>query len=421
MADFDVLIIGAGLAGLSCARHLHQKGVAFQIVEASDGVGGRVRTDEVEGFLLDRGFQVLLTAYPEARRVLDYEALALRSFYPGALVWWHGRFHKVADPWRKPLDGLRSIANPVGTFADKLRVGSLRRRVREGPVARLFRQPATTTEQALRDHGFTDQMIDRFFRPFLGGIFLNRELQTSSRMFTFVFRMFAEGETAVPAKGIGQIPAQMAAALPPGSVRLNSKVTAVEDGRVVLASGETITAETIVVATDGPTAAGLIGDPIEPPASLSVTCLYFAADHSPLRQPLLVLDGEGRGPVNNMHIASIVTPACAPPGQHLISTTVLGNPKERDGELATAVRTQLAGWFGPEVNLWRHLRTYRIVHAQPAQAPPALRPPQRPVQLRPGLYVCGDHRDNASIHGAMVSGRRTAEAILYDRPVQVGK
>lgn len=412
MSKTDVVIVGAGLAGLSCARELHAHGVSFQILEASDGVGGRVRTDEVDGFLLDRGFQVLLTAYPETRRVLDYERLDLRPFYPGSLVWYEGQLYKVADPWREPLDGVRGIGSPIGTLADKARVGLLRSRVTQGSVEQLFQRPEKTTLQALQDAGFSDSIIERFFRPFLGGVFLNRELETSSRLFEFVFRMFSLGDTAVPALGIQQIPLQLAAGLPVDSMRLHCEATGVKPGQVTLASGETISADVVVVATEGPAAARLLNQAVEAPHSRSVTCLYFAATEPPVSEPILVLNGTGRGLVNNLHVADQVARTYAPVGQHLISVTVLGNPDLADTALETAVRQELAEWFGSQTDTWRHLRTYRIEHAQPHQPPPALQPPQRTVRLESGLYACGDYRDNASINGAMVSGWRTGQAIV---------
>ena len=198
----DVTVIGAGLAGLACAKVLLARGLQVDLVEASDRVGGRVRTDSHQGFLLDRGFQVLPTAYPECRKSLDYKALDLKAFYPGALVWFEGKFHKVADPWRHPADAVASLGNSVGTFADKLRVSGLRDSVRQGTVEGLFERPDQTTLASLEARHFSHSMIDRFFRPFFGGIFLERELRTSSRMFEFVFRMFSEGNTALPVKGI---------------------------------------------------------------------------------------------------------------------------------------------------------------------------------------------------------------------------
>jgi phytoene dehydrogenase-like protein len=235
----DVLIVGGGLAGLCAARTLHAAGRTFAILEASDAVGGRVRTDIVDGFRLDRGFQVLLDAYPEAATVLDYAALDLKAFLPGALVRFEGRFHEVSDPWRRPMAAIGSLGNPIGTLADKLKVATIRQRALQGTVEERFRSPETTTIDALRRAGLSDVIINRFFRPFLGGIFLEPELLTSSRMFEFVFRMFSTGNAVVPALGMEEIPKQLAAALPPASIRLNTRVVEVTPGQVRLEGGET--------------------------------------------------------------------------------------------------------------------------------------------------------------------------------------
>lgn len=197
----QVIIVGAGLAGLACARTLHQAGLPFLLLEAADGLGGRVRTDRVEGFLLDRGFQVLQTAYPEAKRVLDYRALDLRAFAPGALVYFDGRLHRVADPWRQPQYLPATLLSPIGTLADKLRVARLRWRACRGGVDELFRRPETTTWEALRGQGFSASIIERFFRPFFSGVFFDRELAATSRMFEFVFRMLAGRRRPCPPGG----------------------------------------------------------------------------------------------------------------------------------------------------------------------------------------------------------------------------
>jgi len=410
-ARADVIVVGGGLAGLCCALRLHQEGIPCILLEASDGLGGRVRTDRVEGFLLDRGFQVLLTAYPEAQRVLDYQKLDLHYFYPGARVRFGGKFHKVADPWRHPLDGLKGVFSPVGTIGDKMQVGRLRRKTLEGSVEELFRRRETTTLESLREIGFSEKMIDRFFRPFLGGVFFDRELGISSRMFEFGFRMFSSGETALPGGGMEAIPTQIASRLPSESVRLNARVESIQDQSAILSNGEKLTARALVLAGEGPETARLLGEE-KRPGSRSTTCLYFAADEPPFMEPLLILNGEAEGPVNSVTISSLVAPAYAPGGQALIAVTIIGLPSLRDDQLTEAVRNQLAGWFGPKVSTWRHLRTYWIRHALPLQIPPLPDPtaPVRPV--RPGLYACGEYGNPASLQWAMFSGRKAAEAVI---------
>jgi len=408
----QVLIVGAGLAGLCCARRLQRECTPFLILEASDGVGGRIRTDTVEGFRLDRGFQVFLTSYPEAAQQLDYNALRLKPFLPGALIRYRGKFHELADPWRRPSAALPSLFSPIGSLADKLRVARLRFRVLKGSLEDRLRDPETTTLQALRQNGFSDSMIDRFFRPFLGGIFLDGDLLTSSRMFQFVFRMFSLGNACLPEEGMEAIPRQLAATLPSGCIRFGAKVAHIRSNGVTLESGEELHAKKVVVATDGATAGSLLGH-AEPLAWQGVTCLYFAAPTPPVERPILVLNGDGAGPINNLCVPTMVAPSYGPAGSSLVSVTVLGTPLDA-AALQAKVQSQLKDWFGTQAEAWRHLRTYRIPHALPRQSPPALAEMERPVRTSPGVYVCGDHRDNASINGAMVSGRRCAESVLEE-------
>jgi phytoene dehydrogenase-like protein len=408
----DVLIIGAGLAGLCCAKRLTEAGITFQIVEASDGIGGRVRTDEADGFLLDRGFQVLLTAYPEARKVLDYSRLDLKSFSPGALSWFAGRMNPIVDPWRMPGMWREALRSEFGMLGDKLRMARLRSRLKRSPIEDIFKRPERSTKDALKSEGFSQEIIHRFFRPFLGGILLDGELKTTSRMFEFVFKMLSEGSTSVPARGMGAIPAQIAEKLTADSIRLSTRVESLHENEITLAGGESMRARAIVVATEGPSAAHLVGE--AEPASRSVSCFYYAAEEPPIPRPMLTLNGDGAGPVNNLAVMSQVAPSYAPRGKHLISVSVLGTQELTEAQLSGFVIAQMKNWFGMVARSWRLLKSYKILHAQPQQYPGALDPAERSVRVRPGIYVCGDHRDNASINGAMLSGRRAAEAVIED-------
>lgn len=404
----DVVIIGAGLAGLTCARRLQAGGLDCVVLEAGDAVGGRVRTDVVDGFRLDRGFQVLLTAYPAARKWLDYERLELRKFSAGALVWCEGRKHRVSDPWREPGALWATMRAPVGSLADKLRVATLRAASRRGTLDELFARPEMTALAALRAHGFSERMIERFLRPWLGGVFLERELETSSRMLEFVFRMFAEGDTAVPAAGMQAIPEQLAGGLKPGTVRIGARVAAVESGRVRLTGGETIDARQIVVAADGAGAAALLPEVVAP-AWRAVTAVYFAAPVSPLGEPTLMLNGTGRGLINNLAVMSDVAPSYAPAGEALVAVSVLGNVTLEDDALVAAVRTELGDWFGAAVSGWRWLRTCRVKRSLPQRSLPVR---HKPAAVRAGVWLAGDWQSSASIEGAMESGESVAEAIM---------
>ena len=426
-------MVGAGVAGLNCAAKLHAAGVPVLLLEASSTVGGRVQTDvHPEGFLLDRGFQIFLTSYPEARESLEYAQLELQPFYAGALVHWQGSFHRVADPLRHPIDGLASIPNPIGSPGDKIKVGLYRLKSLLGSVDDVFRAEETSTLQCLRREGFSERIIDTFFRPFLGGIFFDRSLGTSSRLFTFVMRMLATGQNCLPAKGIGAVAEQLAARVPPHSIRLNTEVTQVVAGHnendteqprgpsVVLNDGQVLAATTaVVVATEGPSAKKLLGAALEvapskKAAPVGTCCLYFAAPTPPRPGNILYLDGDNAPGtlVNNCCFPSEVAPSYAPPGQTLVSVSTIGtHPELADEALVDRVKDELSEWFGRgEVNTWRHLKTYRIPYAQPNQAPPTDQ--FRKESLGGGVWVVGDHRTSATLDGALKSGRIADEEIL---------
>jgi phytoene dehydrogenase-like protein len=411
----DVVIIGGGIAGLACATHLHRSGTSFLLLEASDRLGGRMRTDRVEGFLLDRGFQVLLASYPDAQRLLDLEALDLHELYPGALVWAEGRLHRVADPFRRPLDAIAAARSPIAGWRDYRALARLRARTKVTSNEQLLARRETTALETLRECGLSERITERFFRPFLAGVFLDPQLETSSRMLDFVLRMFATGFAALPAGGMESIPAQLAESLPTSALRLHARVETVEGTALTLAD-ERIEARAVVVATDGREAARLLSGQVREPKPRGMTCVYFAAPTAPVEGPVLVLDGERSGPVNNLCVVSEVAPSYAPPGAALVSSCVLGVPEHDDAQLEQDVRAQLSTWFGSEVASWRHLRTYRIPEALPSTAPPALELADRAVRVAPGLFVCGDHRDTASIQGALASGRRAAQAAVEEIP-----
>lgn len=405
----DVVIVGAGLAGLACAQDLTQAGVTCTVLEASDGVGGRVRTDDVDGFLLDRGFQILLTAYPEVQRRLDLAALDVGLFEPGAAIRRGGRFHRVSDPLRRPLRIPGTVAAPIGTLADKARLVRMVLDVRRHTVRDLLRRPDMTTAERLARAGFSDRMMESLWQPLFAGIQLDPDLEVSSRRFDTILRMLAAGATGVPRRGMGAIPAQLAGTLPDGVVRLGASVVAIDGSGAILEGGERVSGRAVVVATDGPAAHRLLGRRVPDPGSRAAACCWFAAPGPPLRGRLLILDGEASGPAKNVAVMSEVAPSYAPAGRALVAAAVPG-PAALDPTLTGQVREQLARWFDSGTADWEHLRTDVIVHGQPAQTPPL--DPKQPVTLGEGVFVCGDHRDTASSQGAMFSGGRTATAVL---------
>ena len=415
-ANAPVVIVGAGMAGLACAVYLRRAGIDALVLEAADGVGGRVRTDVVEGFRLDRGFQILLTAYPEARRLFDYAALDLKSFRSGALVRHEGEWMKFINPLLEPQSVLTTAVSRVGTLADKFTLLSLLRRVESMSTAELFGQTATTTYAFLADEmGFSDQMITRFFRPFFGGVFLEDALVTSSNFFEFCFKMFIGGDAAVPAGGIGQLAGQLADQLVPGQIRLNTPVDRLEGKTLHVASGETITAETIVLAVDAAQNARLRGQPIPTEQGFNhTTCTYFSAPASPSHEKLLILNTKRSDAVHNLAILSDVAPAYAPAGTSLISVSAQGLTVVDEAKLTGRIRRELTGWFGNEVQQWRHLRSYHIPRALPAYGPQAR---HKPLTLGEGVYQCGDQTTYPSLNAALQTGREVAGRVVLTTPV----
>tara|TARA_B100001093_G_scaffold243904_1_gene233616 strand:+ start:64 stop:1323 length:1260 start_codon:yes stop_codon:yes gene_type:complete len=405
--DSPVLIVGAGMAGLGCAVTLHQAGVPVLVFEGDDEVGGRVRTDEIEGYRLDRGFQVLLTAYPEARKFLDYEKLELRTCYPGSMVWFGGHFHRVADPFRRPIEGVKSIFNPIGSLIEKLRVGMMRM----GFLSTGSFPDDCSTSDALIKLGFGPKMIDRFWKPFMRGVFLENELSTSVRKFEETFRLFGSGDTALPRHGIGEIPKQLAGRLPLESIHFGKQINKIEKNGVESSEGEKWVGRAVVLATEFNRANQLLASHQDETSWNSVDCLYFSLPLGdlPTKEPILHLDGSGKGPINNLNFIS-TTCDCAPPEKALVSLSVLGKQNMKMEKISELVREQLGEWFGPKSKSWKFVRGYRIPHAVPRCIVPIKREP-----VVNGIYRCGDYQGLPSIDTALRSGRETAELILKAR------
>ncbi|CAN4083483.1 unnamed protein product [Withania somnifera] len=427
-----VIVIGGGLAGLAAATRLQADNIPFLLLEASDAVGGRVRSDFVDGFILDRGFQIFITGYPEARKILDYDSLNLRKFYSGAQVFYGGRFHTVADPLRHFSDSLQSLTNPIGTVVDKLLIGLTRLKVLTQGDDEMLNAEEVPTMDLLKKIGFSDSILERFFRPFFGGIFFDRELETTSRLFNFILKCLALGDNTLPAKGIAAIPEQLAEKLPSNSIWLNSRVVSVDSElysssrtRVKLQNGEILESEFgVILAVEEPEAVMLLAGKMagEKIAEVrkpvrSTVCLYFSADQHkvPVREPVLLLNGSGKGIINNMFFATNVAPSYAPAGKALISVTLVGLYGDvADDDLVDRVVKELSCWFGESVvGSWSYLRMYRIQFAQPNQCPPTNL--MKNPKIKPGLYICGDYVTSATFDGALVSGKKAAETLLQDR------
>ncbi len=403
-----VAIVGAGLAGLNCARILAENEIPFVLYEQSETVGGRVQTDCIDGFQLDRGFQVLLAAYPEARRTFDYSRLDLKAFFPGSLVQCDRRRYLVADPFREPLAALKGLFSPIGSIVDKLRVLKLRKRSLRTELEAHYPAREKSTHALLDELGFSKSMRQRFLDPFLRGVHLDPTLETSSRMTEFVFRMFSTGDTVLPRNGMGALTQDLFARLPSERVHCDVAIDSLDGMTLSTRSGEAIEAEHIVLATDLRARNRLLGDNREIGFRDCLT-FYYAADASPLNEKCLMLNGDGKGPVNHLCVPSDIAGSYAPEGKSLVSVSVLED--DRPG-LRQDVERQLGDWFGSVVQCWELLRVDHIRDALPNMQRLPANQTRGYLEVGHNLLVCGDHVTSASIQGALRSGRKSAQRIL---------
>jgi phytoene dehydrogenase-like protein len=404
-ARCDVVVVGAGLAGLTAADRLARAGLEVVVVESSDGVGGRVRTDRVDGFLVDRGFQVLNTGYPAVRRILDLDALNLREFDRAVLLHVDGRRVRIGDPRRELLALPRAATTPIGGLRSKAALAAYAGAIVGLPIGRVKGWRDLPAIEHWERHGLHGPVVDRLLRPFFSGVVLEEELTTSSRFVDLMLRMFARGSSVIPAGGMQQIAEQLASRLPAGSLHLQLPVLRVGAREVVTDAGA-VAARAVVVATDVDSADELVGGGLERPEWKGVTTVYHAAAVAPLDQPTLLLDTDD-SPVNNTVVITWAAPSYSPDHRALVATSLVHGTGQRWDE--PEVRSRLAVLYDVPTDEWEHVSTCDVPRALPAM--PAPHHFRRPVRHR-DVFVCGDHRDTSSIQGALVSGERTAVAVL---------
>ncbi|MEV7086680.1 NAD(P)/FAD-dependent oxidoreductase [Streptomyces sp. NPDC093085] len=416
----DVVIIGAGLAGLSAAHHLTGAGVTVTVLEAAPRVGGRMTTDDVDGFRLDRGGRLLTAAYPDLLRTPGLEGVAVRMFSPGVLVHSDGRNYRTGavGSARSALTVARALASaprpPLGGAVDQARLGAALGRLAATPTARLLARPERTAGEALAVRGLPARTVNGFIRPLLTALLCDPGLRTSSRSADLALRAFARGRLFVPAGGAGTLTDLLARTLPEGTVVTDVCVTDTSIDRVTTKEHGEIACRSLVLATGARAAAELLPG-LRVPKFHPVTVVHHTAPAAPLAEPALLLDADRSGPVTHTAVMSAVDPSRAPRGRVLISSTVLGTPPPA-AELDRTVREHLGRLYGVGTHDWELLAAHHDPESVPAMDPP--HDPRRPVRVLSGLYVCGDHRDTNTVQGALFSGRRAAHAILRDLGVR---
>jgi phytoene dehydrogenase-like protein len=406
-----ITIIGAGIAGLTAAVYLHKKGFEVKILEATERAGGRIKTDIINCFRLDQGFQVLLTEYPETKALLDYKKLNLKRFLPGATVLYDGGIFEIADPFRRPSATLSTLFAPVGSIKDKINTLFLKNKLLKISVENIFEQPQTNSIEQLKKYGFSDKMIALFYKPFFSGIFLENDLQTSSNMFDFVMKMFSEGDAAIPELGMEEIPKQLVAMLPDDSIFYNQKVHKIEENKIICESGQVFESDKIIIATE---AIGFAKKYINASKHYfhSVSNVYFEAKIAPTKKAVVVLNAsKNKKWVNNLTVMTNISKAYAPKNKVLIAISFNGIPNISDDDLAENMKNELLNWYGNQVNDWKMLKAYKIKYALPNQDLVTNDLSMSEIQINDNLFICGDHLMNGSINAAMKSGRLVAELI----------
>lgn len=400
------IIIGAGVSGLVAAIELEKAGYSPTLIEASDRIGGRVKSDVVNGVPLDHGFQVLLSEYPEAKRYLDYEKLDLIRFAPGSVIFQDGKQYTIGDPLRDTSFLWSTLNANIGSIKDKLLILKLANRVKKKSIDQIFASKEQSTGSYLKDFGFSDKIITQFFQPFFAGIFLEEELVTSSRMFEFVYKMFGTGDATIPREGMQAIPNQLASQLTKTTIRLNTKVRTVENKTIHLDNGEVIESDHIIITTDPSSL-------IKSTSTQTLTwksCynIYLEAKQSALNKTLIGLLPDTNLLVNNFHYLEDVFGKSD--SKTILSVTVVKDHNLSESAMIEKVKKELFDHCN--INTGETIKVYHIKQALPHRDSLMYEPSPDSMILSEGIYCCGDYLANGSLNSAMASGRGVVVEML---------
>jgi protoporphyrinogen oxidase len=405
--EYRIYIIGAGVSGLVASKVLEDHGYKAMIIEATDRVGGRVKTDVIDGYQLDHGFQVLLTAYPSAQKYLNFDALELQHFLPGAAIFSDGNQKTIGDPLRNISLFFPTLFSGIGKFSDKLKILKLNSLLKKTTLAEIFAKSEKTTLQYLINFGFSEEIIFKFFKPFFSGIFLEPELETSSRMFEFVYKMFGEGFATLPKGGIEAIPKQLKSNLKYSKFQFNTKVKSVEDGKIILDNGTELESDFTIIATES---SKLVGN-LKKKETKWKSCdtLYFETNTMTIRKPIIGLIAESNALINNIfYHSSILSKSTG--RKQLLSVTVVKQHNLSKEALKIRVQKELQTYCG--IDSCRLIKHYTIPKALPNLNELKYEMLPAETELTNSIFLAGDTQLNGSLNAAMISGEKAALNVI---------
>jgi protoporphyrinogen oxidase len=403
MQNQKIAIVGAGLSGLVAAINLENAGFKPQIFEATDRVGGRVKTDYKEGYTFDQGFQVLLTEYPATQKYLNYDLLELEEFWPGAVIFSQGKYHKIGDPLRKFNLLWPTLISKIGSLGDKLKILKLNTELKKKSFDAIFLAEEKSTLDYLKDYGFSDEIINQFFKPFFTGIFLEHELKTSSRKFEFVYKMFGKGSAAIPKKGIQAIPNQLMGQLKHTKIHFNTPVKSIQDQKITFTNDDTELFDYVIIATE---ASDLISNLKNQKTQWkSVDNFYVSVKERVFKEPMIALVADKDALVNNLHYVSKPDD-----NEHLLSVSIVKPHNLSQKELQHKVSQDLKTYTGITTLDFKHY--YHIKKALPVMQSVNYMLPKSETQLKDQVFLAGDHLANGSLNAAMLNGESAAQAVI---------
>ncbi|MBD3861968.1 FAD-dependent oxidoreductase [Olleya marilimosa] len=405
--DYKIHIVGAGISGLIAATVLEKNGLSPVIIESTDRVGGRVKTDIVDGYQLDHGFQVLLTAYPAAQKYLNLEALQLQSFIPGASIFKNGKQQIIGDPLRDKSLLLSTVFARIGTLSDKFKILKLNNKLKKKSLSEIFSTKEQTTKSYLMAFDFSNSIIDNFFNPFFSGIFLENKLETSSRMFEFVYKMFGEGQAALPKGGMQAIPKQLSNNLKRTTFKFNTKVASVNDSEIILVDGQKIKSDFTIIATEPRKLVNTVNKKVTEWQSCDT--LYFETENRVINKPLIGLIPEKDAVINNIFYHTSLD-SDLKGNKELLSVTVVDNQNLPSDKLIQRVQTELKQYCG--INTSKLIKHYNIPMSLPKLKELKYNALPSQTRLTDTIFLAGDLQLNGSLNAAMIAGEKAALGVL---------